>query len=108
MMKLSVRPAPGLKVRAEDGLSQLKDEAQTVPASTYYRRRLAAGDLVAVDDTPLSPREQLIEAVRALDPGNVDHFTEGGKPSLNHLTDTLGRRITRAEVDEALAAIAGA
>ena len=104
---LFVKPAPGRRVRAQDGWRPLREDGETVALSTYYRRRLAAGDLIAAPE----PRDaggdapRLEDALAALEPGNPDHWTEAGKPDLNHLSDTLNRRVTRKEVDAALRAL---
>lgn len=51
MDTLTVKAAPGLAVPKEDTSRRYitDGEAVTVPASAYYLRRLAEGDLVVVD-----------------------------------------------------------
>lgn len=44
--KINVMPAPGRKVRGEDGRHIPADRFTPVPESTYWLRRLAAGDVV--------------------------------------------------------------
>lgn len=105
MDRLHVEPRQGLKVRHPDG-THMKPEPQWVPASTYYRRRVNAKDLVEVSGDPPSFMERLVDAVHALDPNEPSHFTDAGAPSLNHLKEALGTRVTREQADEALAIIA--
>lgn len=103
MKNVTVIPADGLRVRTDDGRRHIREEGESVPQSTYYRRRIKAGDLIEVgeDGAPLPP-QSLAEALKALEQGNPDHWTEGGKPDLNHLSDVLNRRVSRKEVDETL------
>lgn len=50
----TVKAAPGLKCPREDNSRRYieDDKAVTVPASSYYVRRLRDGDLVEVKDAP--------------------------------------------------------
>jgi len=50
MIKVSVRPAPGIKVRTEDGRRHIAEKGEAVAATNYIARRLRAGDLVLTDD----------------------------------------------------------
>lgn len=45
MKKMTVRPAPGLKVRDPETMKHLPDDWSDVPRSTYFVRRVKAGDL---------------------------------------------------------------
>lgn len=45
---LNVRPAEGMQVRTLNG-TVIPAEGCTVPNTSYYRRRLRDGDLVAVE-----------------------------------------------------------
>lgn len=112
MKKITVKPAEGRRVRIENGRRHIREEGEAVVPSTYYRRRLADGDLVEVDavaaDTEpaavsaAEPVTPLKEALAGLEQDNPDHWTESGKPDLNHLIDVLNRRVTRKEVDQAM------
>jgi hypothetical protein len=44
---VTIKPAPGLKVRKPDG-PLLPEEGATVELTSYWRRRLAAGDVIEV------------------------------------------------------------
>lgn len=44
-----LQPAPGIKVRRPDG-RHLAAEGEVVEMSSYWQRRLAAGDVVAVSE----------------------------------------------------------
>lgn len=48
--KIEVRPAEGVKVRTEDGRRHIDPKGEAVPATTYYRRRITAGDLIHVSE----------------------------------------------------------
>jgi hypothetical protein len=45
MKTLFVTPKKGVVVRREDTLKPLSEQGETVPDSSYYRRRIADGDL---------------------------------------------------------------
>jgi hypothetical protein len=50
MKTIYAKPADGLRVRKEDNPQFLvKPEGEELPATTYYRRRVIAGDLVEFD-----------------------------------------------------------
>jgi hypothetical protein len=100
MMRIHVIPRAGVKVRTEDGRNHIDAGGQSVPRTSYYLRRIAAGDLVQVTDT--GPRDRLIQALRELTPGDEGQWTDSGKPNLNYLRDVLNRRVSRKEVDDAL------
>lgn len=53
-MNITVKAAPGLKVSKEGAPRKYitEHEAQTVPGSAYYLRRLDDGDLIRVEDAP--------------------------------------------------------
>ena len=54
--RVRVRPREGLRVRYEDAArGHVPAEGADVALTTYYRRRLADGDLVAVPP-PLPPK----------------------------------------------------
>ncbi|MEQ8585153.1 MAG: DUF2635 domain-containing protein [Thalassobaculaceae bacterium] len=57
MSTMRVKPADGLKVRTEDGRRHIKVGGETVQASPYIRRRIAAGDLVRLPDAPARGRK---------------------------------------------------
>jgi hypothetical protein len=42
---------------------------------------------------------KIVEALRQLDPKNDAHWNDGGLPSLDELSKTLGRRLQRSEVN---------
>ena len=69
--------------------------------------------LAAPQEPPVRPtnkRDRLAvisEAIRSLDPDDEAHFTEGGKPDANVLSDRLGWRVTARERDEAWEAMRG-
>jgi hypothetical protein len=44
-----VKPAPGVKVRDPRSKLHLPEGGKEVPATTYWLRRLAAGDVVEAD-----------------------------------------------------------
>jgi hypothetical protein len=44
---VTIKPAPGLRVRTPDG-SLLPEAGATVELTIYWRRRLAAGDVIEV------------------------------------------------------------
>jgi hypothetical protein len=46
MKTLFVTPKTGVVVRREDTLKPLSEQGETVPDCSYYRRRIADGDLV--------------------------------------------------------------
>ena len=48
MSTLHVKPAPGLKIRDPDLRDFLPDEGRIVPATSYWHRRVAHGDVVEV------------------------------------------------------------
>lgn len=119
--KVNVLPATGLKVRTENGARHIRDGGESVTLSSYYRRRIAAGDLVKVKTLPkpvkaepavsdvtqleaqeAKPEVTLASVLASLDQNDPAQVTEGGKPSLNYLSDVLNRRVTRKEVDAAL------
>ncbi|MFZ5425366.1 MAG: DUF2635 domain-containing protein [Thermodesulfobacteriota bacterium] len=52
MNTITVKAAPGVRVPKEGAPRQhiTEDEAQAVPASAYYLRRIADGDLVRVPE----------------------------------------------------------
>jgi len=108
MTRLFVRPAVGLKVRHATHGRHIRVAGERVDDATYYRRRIAAGDLELVDaegEAMAEATAELVQAVERLDPAEPSHWTKAGQHSLNHLTDALGRRVTREEVDHALAII---
>jgi hypothetical protein len=45
---VKVKPAPGLKVRFPETGAALPEEGREVPETTYWLRRLRAGDVVIV------------------------------------------------------------
>lgn len=105
MIKRILQPAPGRLVRTEDGRRHVREAGEPLPYTTYYRRRVDAGDLVDVTggtDAGGGQAPTLKDALRALEPGNPAHFTEAGKPDLNRLSDILNRRVTRKEVEQAM------
>ena len=106
MMEIFVRPEKGLRVRLEDGSRHIRPAGELVAFTTYIRRRLAAGDVILADESDAVPGDshtaRLREALAGLEAGNPAHWTKAGKPDLNHLTEVLGRRVTREAVDEAL------
>lgn len=55
--KITIKPAPGLQVRHPDG-RKLKADGEPVQLTTYWRRALAAGDVVEVkpDSTTAAAR----------------------------------------------------
>ena len=55
-----VRPGEGRVVYREDGSDVIPEQGETVPLTTYYRRRLDDGDLV-----PASPRRARRPAAKA-------------------------------------------
>ena len=46
--------------------------------------------------------ETIEQAVAMLDPAMDSHWTRDGKPQVDDVSALLGRRVTRAEIDEAL------
>lgn len=54
------------------------------------------GDLV---DSALPAN--LVEAIQRLDPSNTEHFTAGGKPSTEALSELMQTKVSAAERDEA-------
>lgn len=108
MSKLFVRPAAGLKVRHATRRRHLRATGEWVADEVYYRRRIAAGDLEHLAGADAARAEaigDLVQAIQRLDQADPSHFTRGGEPSLNHLTDLLGRRVSREDVDQACAFI---
>jgi hypothetical protein len=66
------------------------------------------GEADAAAAAPTDPDERLAgikAAIGALDPEAADHFTKGGKPDANVLSDRLGWRVGSAERDAAWAAM---
>jgi len=59
MNTITVKAAEGLLVPREDNHRTYitETEAVTVPASTYYQRRIAEGDLVQVESAQLESSE---------------------------------------------------
>ena len=56
---LLVRPGEGRKVRMPDKpYPYMTDEAQRVPATNYWLRRLADGDVVLVDEKPAKGKKE--------------------------------------------------
>jgi|LGVE01.1.fsa_nt_gb hypothetical protein len=51
MQTVKIKPAPGLRVRTPDG-GLLPEAGATVELTSYWRRRIAAGDVVEVQATP--------------------------------------------------------
>lgn len=49
---MKVKPQQGLVVRDPDTRQPLPPEGADVPDTTHWRRRLAAGDVVRVNDIP--------------------------------------------------------
>jgi len=110
MSKLFVRPAAGLKVRHATHRRHIHAGGEAVEDATYYRRRINTGDLVLVPEESAAESvalAELVGAIERLDRDGPGHFTADGKPSLKHLADELGRRVTREEVDQALAVLEG-
>lgn len=52
MTKIKLKPAAGLLVRHPETLQPLPKEGAEVVHSSYWLRRLAAGDVVLVQDQP--------------------------------------------------------
>lgn len=48
--------------------------------------------------------KDLVEAIGLLDPKDKSHFTEGGEPSCNALSELLGRKVSKDERNTAFAA----
>jgi len=48
--------------------------------------------------------KDLVEAIGLLDPEDKSHFTEGGEPSCNALSELLGRKVSKDERNAAFAA----
>lgn len=48
MERATLKPAEGLLVWLEDGTGHLPAEGQSVPLTSYYRRRLADGDVIDI------------------------------------------------------------
>ncbi len=55
MSNIPVKPADGLKVRTEDGLRHIRPGGERVPPTTYYRRRIADGDLIVLSEAAIQP-----------------------------------------------------
>lgn len=104
MIRIFVMPAPGRKVRTEDGRRHIKEAGEAVNRTRYIRRRLDAGDLLEAEqpDPEPSPEAALARALRELEKGNPDHWNQRGQPDLNHLAEVLHRQVTRKEVDLAM------
>lgn len=51
-----LRPANGLKVRHPDG-RHLADDGEVVTLTNYWRRRLAAGDVIAEGEPEVDGRD---------------------------------------------------
>lgn len=111
--KVNVVPGKdGLKVRTENGARHIRPKGESVSLTSYYRRRIAAGDLKQVKDLPEETHEPdtpvveeevtLGSLLKTLDYSDQAQATEDGKPSLTYLSDILNRRVTRKEVDAAL------
>ena len=104
--KIHVVPRTGLKVRTRNGECHIRAEGEAVGPDTYYRRRIAAGDLVVMTDAATADEAKVVPTLKdvlgALEKGNPAHWTEAGKPDLNHLSDVLNRRVSRREVDSLL------
>ena len=52
----------------------------------------------AAAPAPVDRNEQIAAAVKLLNPEDAAHWTKGGEPDLNTLTELLGFKVTRAEV----------
>lgn len=102
MTKRILKPAAGRLVRTEDGRRHVREAGEPQPLTTYYARRLNADDLVDITDAAVAEAMGLKDAISALEQDNPDHFTESGKPDLNHLSDLLNRRVTRKEVEQTM------
>jgi hypothetical protein len=55
---------------------------------------------VEVDDGEATA-EEIVAAITALDPKDDGHWTKGGLPDVNVLAKAIGKRLTRAAVDDA-------
>lgn len=95
---VKLQPAPGRRVRLENGSRPLKAEGELVQLTSYWRRRLKAGDVIDIT----TPESELVVALRSLDPANPAHFTENGQPDLTYLTELLNRKVTKKEVEAAM------
>ena len=51
------------------------------------------------DEGGFQQDEALVKALNKLDPEDDNHWTKKGKPSLNHLTEALGYKVTRKIVN---------
>lgn len=55
---MKVKPSPGLLVRDPDTRRPLPPEGMDVPESVHWGRRLAAGDVVRVEEIPAEDAEE--------------------------------------------------
>lgn len=63
MKTIFAKPAEGLQVRKEDDPRlHVNPEGELLPASTYYRRRVRAGDLVETKASKPSGRKTAAKA----------------------------------------------
>lgn len=45
--------------------------------------------------------DEIVAAIADLDPDNDEHWTKGGLPDVSSLANALGKKVTRAAIDEA-------
>lgn len=97
---------------------------KNVPSTPYWVRRLATGDVIrttaaeaaamlaapaeaAPADLP-ADASPLVKVIAGLNRDDPAHFTKGGRPNLNVLSELMARRVTADELDAALAEISAA
>jgi hypothetical protein len=80
-------------------------------AATEEDIRLAIGEITGTTPAPSDDEvslsdpnsiQSVIAVVAEMDPDNADEYTNAGKPDLRIVSSRVGRRVTSAELDEAL------
>ena len=83
--KIHVVPRTGLKVRTRNGEASYPGRRRAVGPDTYYRRRIAAGDLVVMTDAATAEEAKVVPTLKdvlgTLEEGNPAHWTEASKRS---------------------------
>lgn len=70
----------------------------------YVKKEFGDGREQPQDDGGQQPTkpETVVEALKLLDASNDEHWTSRGVPSVDAVSASLGRAVTRAEIEEAL------
>ncbi len=101
------RDREGMRVRHAPGTELVLPAEEADALLARYGEYKGAPSVVAPAPAPVKPKgtalaDAILSAAAQLDPGNEDHVTGSGKPSVPALEKILGYEITAAERDDAV------